>query len=462
MADDEVNMRWALQRALQTAGYEVETAEDGQSAVEQALGDCPDLVLLDYKMPRLNGLDALKKLKSHYPNLLVILMTAHGSTPNAVEAMKAGAYDYIMKPFDIEELLLTVAKGLEVENLRQQVDYLKEEVNDRSGWGQFVGTSAPMTQVYKLVEQVAPTSATVLIQGESGTGKELVAHAIHALSPRRDRSFIRVNCAALPEALLESELFGHEKGAFTGAIARKAGRFELADGGTLFLDEIGELSPHVQVRLLRVLQERSFERVGGEKTITVDVRIITATNRDLCVEMQEGRFREDLFYRLNVFPLTVPPLRERSDDIPLLVNHFLAVYSQGQDKRLTPDALEALLNYTWPGNVRELQNFVERMVIICPGREIGREYLPQLILSPRLGRESAQINLPPQGISLEQLEKSLLQQAIEQTKGNQSKAARLLGLSRYSFLYRLSKHQIDAHHQEEVGTGKQKNPTKES
>lgn len=443
VADDETNMRWALQRALSKAGYEVETAEDGQSAVEKALVERPDLVLLDLKMPRLNGLEALKQLKDNYPDLLVIMMTAHGSTPNAVDAMKAGAYDYIMKPFDIEELLLNIAKALVVGKLRQQIDYLQNEVNGRSGWGQFIGTSAPMRQVYKLVERVAATSATVLIHGESGTGKELVAHAIHMLSPRRDSGFISVNCAALPETLLESELFGHEKGAFTGAVSRKAGRFELANGGTIFLDEIGELPQHVQAKLLRVLQERNFVRVGGEKTVSVDVRIIAASNRDLLREMAEGLFREDLYYRLSVFPISLPPLRERRDDIPLLIEHFLKMYAPGQNRKLTSAALGRLCSYSWPGNVRELQNFVERMVIICPDKEIGEKCLPDFVTTHRQEQGGIDYKLPPEGLSLEQLEKSFLQQAIEQTNGNQSKAARLLGLSRYSFLYRLGKYDID-------------------
>jgi len=303
-----------------------------------------------------------------------------------------------------------------------------------------------MKAVKHLVERVALTPATVLIQGESGTGKELVAHAIHTLSPRVDGPFIRVNCAALTETLLESELFGHEKGAFTGAHARKTGRFELADGGTLFLDEIGELSFNVQAKLLRVLQERTFERVGGEKTIKVDVRIIAATNRDLLKEAQEGRFREDLYYRLSVFPISIPPLRDRQEDIPYLANHFLKkLRDYGQTKTLSPEVLTQLLAYDWPGNVRELENVVERMVIVSQGEVIGLEGLPVLSTPSKEKKVPEPFELPPEGVSLEELEKSFLQQALEQTGGNQSQAAKRLGLSRHAFLYRLEKYGIDPH-----------------
>jgi len=444
IADDEANMRWVLERALSKAGYDVETAEDGQLALDRALAERPDLVLVDLKMPRMDGLSVLKTLKEHYPDLLIVLMTAHGSTATAVEAMKAGAHDYLMKPFDIEELLITVSKAFEVESLREQVDYLKGEVQ-RAGW-QLVGSSDSMKAVKHLVERVALTPATVLIQGESGTGKELVAQAIHALSPRVNGPFIRVNCAALTETLLESELFGHEKGAFTGALARRTGRFELADGGTLFLDEIGELSFNVQAKLLRVLQERTFERVGGEKTIKVDVRIITATNRDLLKEAQEGRFREDLYYRLSVFPISIPPLRERREDIPYLADHFLKkLKTYGQSKTLGQGVLTQLIAYDWPGNVRELENVVERMVIISQGAVIGAEGLPVFNTISKEEKGPGPFVLPPEGVSLEELEKSFLQQAMEQTGGNQSQAAKRLGLSRHAFLYRIEKYGIDPH-----------------
>lgn len=443
IADDEANMRWVLERALSKAGYDVETAEDGQLVLDRALVERPDLVLLDLKMPKMDGLTLLRKLKEHYPDLMIVMMTAHGSTATAVEAMKAGAHDYLMKPFDIEELLITVSKVFEVESLREQVDYLKGEVQS-DGW-QLVGNSDAMQAVKHLVERVANTPATVLIQGESGTGKELVAHAIHTLSPRVNGPFIRVNCAALTETLLESELFGHEKGAFTGAHARKTGRFELADGGTLFLDEIGELSFNVQAKLLRVLQERTFERVGGEKTIKVDVRIITATNRDLLKEAQEGRFREDLYYRLNVFPISIPPLRERREDVPDLAGHFLKkLRTYGQSKTFGPGVLTQLKAYDWPGNVRELENVVERMAIISQGAVIG---VDGLLVYNRSKKEKGTglFVLPREGVSLEEIEKSFLQQAMEQTGGNQSQAAKRLGLSRHAFLYRLEKFGIDPH-----------------
>lgn len=444
IADDEANMRWVLERALSKAGYDVETVEDGQLALDRALAERPDLVLVDLKMPKRDGLSVLRTLKEHYPDLLIVMMTAHGSTATAVEAMKAGAHDYLMKPFDIDELLITVSKAFEVESLREQVDYLKGEA--QSGGWQLVGKSDAMQAVKHLVERVSLTPATVLIQGESGTGKELVALAIHTLSPRVNEPFIRVNCAALTETLLESELFGHEKGAFTGAHARKKGRFELADGGTLFLDEIGELSFSVQAKLLRVLQERTFERVGGEKTIKVDVRIITATNRDLLKEAKEGRFREDLYYRLNVFPISVPPLRERREDISLLTEHFLGkLKTYGGSKTLGPGVVTHLMAYDWPGNVRELENVVERMVIISQGAVIGMDSLPLFETSSKSVKNSEFFVLPTAGVSLEKIEKSFLQQAMEQTGGNQSQAAKRLGLSRHAFLYRLEKYGIDPH-----------------
>jgi len=444
IADDEANMRWVLERTLSKAGYDVETAEDGQLALDRALAERPDLVLVDLKMPKLDGLSVLRKLKEHYPDLMIVMMTAHGSTASAIEAMKAGAHDYLMKPFDVEELLITISKAFEVERLREQVDYLKGEVQSNS-W-QLVGNSEVMQKVKHLVERVALTPATVLIQGESGTGKELVANAIHTLSPRVEGPFIRVNCAALTETLLESELFGHEKGAFTGAHARKTGRFELAEGGTLFLDEIGELSLNVQAKLLRVLQERTFERVGGEKTIKVDVRIIAATNRDLLKETQEGRFREDLYYRLSVFPISIPPLRERQEDIPYLAEHFLKkLRNYGQSKTLGSGVLNQLMAYSWPGNVRELENVIERMVIISSGTVIGADGLSVIKTPSTKEKGPCPFVLPSEGVSLEEIEKSFLQQAMEQTGGNQSQAAKRLGLSRHAFLYRLEKYGIDSH-----------------
>ena len=444
VADDEANMRWVLERALTKAGYDVETVGDGQLALDRALAERPDLVLVDLKMPKMDGLSVLRTLKEHYPDLLMVMMTAHGSTATAVEAMKAGAHDYLMKPFDIDELLITVAKAFEVESLREQVEYLRGEAQ-HGGW-KLVGDSDSMQAVKHLAERVAPTPATVLIQGESGTGKELVAQAIHAISARVGRPFIRVNCAALTETLLESELFGHEKGAFTGAHARKTGRFELADRGTLFLDEIGELSFNVQAKLLRVLQERSFERVGGEKTIQVDVRIIAATNRDLLKEAQEGRFREDLYYRLNVFPISLPPLRDHREDISSLTEHFLEkLRTYGGIKTLSTEVLSQLMTYTWPGNVRELENIVERMVIISRGAVIGMDSLPLFNTFSKSAKNPEAFILPPEGVSLEEIEKSLLQQAMEQTGGNQSHAAKRLGLSRHAFLYRIEKYGIDPH-----------------
>ncbi len=444
--DDEKNMRWALERALKGQGHEVFQAEDGNKGLDTALNLRPDLVILDLKMPGIDGLSVLSALKEQAPEIMVIMITAHGSTATAVEAMKLGAFDYINKPFDIDELNLTVAKALEVEQLKAKVLRLEHEVTQRYSFQNIIGKSQSMQHIFALIERVADASATVLIQGESGTGKELVARALHYSSSRKNNPFIQVNCAALPEGLLESELFGHEKGAFTGAIAQRQGRFELADGGTIFLDEIGEISPHVQVKLLRVLQEKSFERVGGQHTLKVDVRIIAATNKDLGLEMREGRFREDLFYRLNVIPLKMPSLRERKEDIPLLVEHFLRKYdTKGRITTVEPAALKLLVEYSWPGNIRELENTVERLAIVAPGTVIeGKDIPAELRFSPYIPGQAVRFVLPEGGLDLEQVEKEFITQALERAQGNKSKAAKLLGLTRHTLLYRLDKYNIQS------------------
>ncbi|HEX3015344.1 MAG TPA: sigma-54 dependent transcriptional regulator [Desulfobacteria bacterium] len=439
--DDEKNMRWALERALKAEKYELYQAEDGRSGLETALTLKPDAVILDLKMPGMDGLSVLSELKAKEPDIMVIMITAHGSTASAVEAMKRGAYDYINKPFDIDELKLVVAKALEVGQLRSKVQTLESEISERYSFHNIVGKSQAMQHIFDLVERVSDTTATVLIQGESGTGKELVARALHYAGERKHGPFIQVNCAALPENLLESELFGHERGAFTGAIAQRQGRFELAHGGTIFLDEIGEINPHIQVKLLRVLQERAFERVGGQHTLRVDVRVIAATNRDLTQEMREGRFREDLFYRLNVIPIRMPSLRERKEDIPLLVDHFLHKYDQkGRITGISPAALKALVNYAWPGNIRELENTIERMAIVSPGPVIEHADIPPELMERAVSGKKMIVTLPDEGINLEELEQNLLAQALELAQGNKTKAARLLGLTRHTLLYRLEKY----------------------
>jgi len=440
VVDDEKNMRWAIERSLKPLGYEIFQAEDGQVGLEQALTIRPDLVLLDMKMPGMDGISFLSALKQKEAGIIVIMITAHGSTATAVEAMKLGAYDYINKPFDIEELKLVIAKALEVGDLKSKVQRLENEISDRYSFHNIIGKSEAMQKIYHLIEQVVDTSANILVQGESGTGKELVARALHYAGERKRGPFIQVNCAALPESLLESELFGHEKGAFTGAVEQRQGRFERANGGTIFLDEIGEIAQHVQVKLLRVLQERSFERVGGQHTIKVDVRVIAATNRDLAKEMREGRFREDLFYRLNVIPFKMPSLRERKEDIPLLIEHFLHKYDKkGLIKSISTAANKVLVEYPWPGNIRELENTIERLAIVSPGPVLEVKDLPLELVNPQGSMPTANIVLPSEGINLEELEKDLLEQALHLAQGNKTRAAKLLGLTRHTLLYRLEK-----------------------
>jgi len=456
--DDEKNMRWALSRALRSEGLEILTAGSGPEGLALLREEKPDLVLLDLKLPGLDGLSVLRQIKAEMPLVAVIIMTAYGSIETAVEAIKAGAYDYITKPFDLEAVKLVLARALQNQSLTKEVAYLRRELETRYSFQNIVGKSAKMRQVFDLIERVADSQATVLIQGESGTGKELVARALHYLSARRTGPFVAVSCAALPETLLESELFGHEKGAFTGALTRRIGRFEMANGGTLFLDEVGELTPAVQVKLLRVLQERSFERLGGTERITVDVRIIAATNRNLEQAMREGKFRQDLYYRLNVVPITLPPLRERKEDIPLLVQHFLAKFSRtnphsnvlppeggpvpsGGHFKMAPAALAALMNYSWPGNVRELENVLERACLLCAGRVITRQCLPaEILAAEERGCNGFALEIPEEGLDLEELEKHLILKAMEKSGGNQTQAARLLHLSRYALLYRLEKY----------------------
>ncbi|MCX8007778.1 MAG: sigma-54 dependent transcriptional regulator [Coriobacteriia bacterium] len=429
IVDDEKNMRWVLGEALRSAGYETVEAADGKEALAAVADAPPDLMVLDHKMPAPDGMEVLKRVRAKGLTFPIIMLTAHGNVQTAVEAMKAGATEYLTKPFDLEELKLVIEKALRTGDLAAEVERLRAEVGKEYDVEGIVAGSAKMLSVLETVKKVAPTNATVMIYGESGTGKELIARAIHQLSPRSQRPFVSVSAGALPETLLESELFGYEKGAFTGAMQAKPGRFELANGGTIFLDEIGDISPAVQVKLLRVLQERVFERLGGTRSIEVDVRVVAATNRDLQELIAEGSFREDLYYRLNVVPISLPPLRDRPEDIPRLIAHFLEKMNAGR-KRISPEAMQALVDYKWPGNVRELENTVERMVILSQGEEIGVDDLPAEVRSGVVlqGGERCFV-LPESGIDLEEVEMDLIVQALERTGRNLPRAAKLLGLT---------------------------------
>jgi len=439
--DDEEHMCWALDRAMRQEGYQTEVAYRGRDGLDKIRLESPSLVILDLRLPDMDGLEVLKEAKAMNPKLPVIMLTAHGTIETAIEAMKIGAADYITKPFDLEELKLVIKQNLLVIQLETEVTFLRSELTGK--YGNIIAQSKIMQDIIALIQRVAHSSASVLITGESGTGKEVAAVSIHQNSPRHNRPFITVNCAALPEQLLESELFGHERGAFTGATARKLGRFELADKGTIFLDEIAEMSLNMQAKLLRVLQEKSFERVGGTETLSVDVRVIAATNRELGEAIKKGTFREDLFYRLNVIHIHLPPLRERKDDIPLLAQHFLQKYGHVyQVGDISSAAMELLCSYHWPGNVRELQNVIERSAIICGDSKIEPKHLPRELNAPRYSSSNVVIDFPDKGISLEELEKELILKALDKSGGNQTKAAQLLGITRSALLYRSQKHDI--------------------
>ncbi len=445
IVDDEKNIRSGLAMAMELEGYETLTAEDGAAAWALMGKKNVDLVITDLRMPNLSGEQLLQKITSAYPRLPVIILTGHGTIETAVDAMRRGAIDFFTKPVELDRLSLVVKKALSTTDLYAEHERLKEEVatlKARNRYDRIVGKSQKMVSLMETVAQVAPTRASVLITGESGVGKELVADAIHELGSRSKGPFVKVHCAALSESLLESELFGHEKGSFTGAIAQKKGRFELADGGTIFLDEIGEIDSATQVKLLRVLQEKVFERVGGEKSITVDVRVVCATNRDLLKEIEKGNFREDLYYRLNVVHLDVPPLRERKDDIPLLMTTFLSQFNQENDKRLegfSNGAKKALLAYEWPGNIRELRNCIESAVVLSRSSVIEVEDLPP---SVRLADKSSQLSLDV-GITLAEAEKQLILSTLVMCGGNKTRAAEVLGIGRKTLHRKLQEYQID-------------------
>jgi len=465
VVDDDPSMRYSLNRMLEGQGLGVSLAKNGIEALERFAQDQPDLVVMDIKMPGQNGLEVLKEIKGKDPKALVILMTAFGTTETAIEAMKFGAFDYILKPFDIPQMRGLVGRALEVSRMMKNMVSLPDREKTEAAEETIVGSSPVMQQIYKMIGQVAPTEVTALLRGESGTGKELVARAIYHHSRRADKPFLPVNCAAIPETLLESELFGHEKGSFTGALTRRIGKFEQCQGGTIFLDEIGDMTPATQAKILRVLQDKQFERLGGSERVTVDVRLIVATHKDLEKAIREGTFRQDLYYRLKVVTLHLPPLRERKEDIPELVRYFLQRFRVDVNREvldISPKALEKLMRYPWPGNVRELENAVKRAMVIAKGHTLlaedfllegaGEEMGPaeHLDLEERLRirmepvfKELQELSRRSPGADLmSELEKILIKRALQETKGNQVQAAVLLGISRNTLRSKIERYRI--------------------
>ncbi|GFE61295.1 sigma-54 dependent transcriptional regulator [Geobacter sp. AOG2] len=447
IVDDELSMREFLAILLEREGYQVAVAANAEEALGQIDGSLFDLVISDVQMPGLNGIDLLARIKQTAPDTAVLMVTAFTAADQAVEAMKLGAYDYISKPFKNEEIKILISKALEKQGLKRENTILRQEVAHRDGFCGIIGKSARMRELFDMIQKVASSQSSVLILGESGTGKELAARAIHECSPRKAKPFVAVNCGAIPESLIESELFGHKKGAFTGAVADRPGLFEQAEGGTLFLDEIGELPLLLQTKLLRVLQEREFRRVGDAKVYKADVRVLTASNRDLDEDIKNGGFREDLYYRINVVQIVMPPLRERIEDIPLLVEHFCRKLHPDTPASVSPGALKALMNYGFPGNIRELENIVERSLIL-DSELISEGNLPKQVAAGRAPCLSADVTIPDEGMFLEplleNLERQYLLKALEKTGGAKKKAAELLGMSFRSFRYRLAKLGMDS------------------
>jgi two-component system response regulator AtoC len=448
IADDHDSLRRGLAQAIAEAGHEVEEAPNGNAAIEKLHEGFFDVIVSDLKMGGSTGLDVLKTAKTLHPSCAVILMTAFGSVSTAVEAMKSGAFDYVQKPFEIEEMEVKIAKALEMRRMQHQIDYLRHAQGDIYDFDRIIGSSGALESVLGVVRKVAKSNTTVLVRGETGTGKELIAGAVHHNSHRSARSFIKVNCAALQENLLESELFGHEKGAFTSADKQRIGRFEQADGGTLFLDEIGDMSPNTQAKILRVLQEHEFERLGGTRTIKVDVRLIAATNRDLSTMVANGQFREDLYYRLNVVTIEMPALRERKEDIPALANFFIRRFSGELKKKIQgpeTEALKLLMRYHWPGNIRELENAIERAMLLAEGTHIAVEDLRLGDTgSPGSSRENASVvKIPPTGIPLEEVERLALIEALKMSNWVQKDAAELLAISPRVMNYKIKTLGID-------------------
>ncbi len=445
IVDDDAAHRTMLKVNLLQAGYKIIEADDGDQVLPVLLKEPVDLILMDLKMERMDGIEAIRLLRTEHRVEPIIVITAFSSVESAVEAMKHGAIDYITKPVDIEALKLKVEKALDVEGLREENRELRKRLGEKFDFGNIIGRSPAMQKVFETLALVAPSDATVLINGESGTGKELIAGALHHNSKRKDGPFIKVNCAALHENLLESELFGHEKGAFTGAESRRPGRFELADGGTLFLDEIGDMSLPTQAKILRVLQEGELERLGGNQTLRVNVRMVAATHRDLNKMVEEESFRQDLFFRLSVVPVELPPLRERTEDIPALADFFLQHYCTKNKKDIKgfhPQALVLLVRYSWPGNVRELENTIERAVILCLGEQITPRELPPQMLPEDFQQVAVSSSSSGGGLTLKDMEKETIRATLERTGGNKSRAAKLLGIARQTLLNKLKEYEL--------------------
>ena len=455
VVDDDESLRRVMQMQLEEAGYEVSVAchgADGLNLIEDIM---PALVITDLKMPGISGLDLLRKLRADHPETTVIMITAFGTVSTAVEAMKAGAYDYITKPVDYEQLMLIVNRAMERGQLMAEVETLRANLDQKYGFESIVGRSKSLLRVLEMASRVARRDSTVLIAGDTGTGKELLSRAIHQNSARKDQAFVTINCGAIPKDLLESELFGHTKGSFTGAMAPKRGKVEAADGGTLFLDEVGELPLELQVKLLRLIQNGEIEKVGATGTTNVNVRIIAATHRNLQALIDDGAFREDLYYRLAVIPLTLPPLRERIDDIPELVQYLFLKAKQKHNLpqlRLPASLLPYFSGYGWPGNVRELENVIERLVVLAVGDEISLADLPDFLQRQRPRADAIELNLPPGGISLERVERDLIVRALENFNWNQTQAARYLDISRRTLIYRMEKFGITKEHEEDTDT----------
>ena len=446
IVEDEKSMREVLKILLEGEGYDVVTASDGLAGIACLDNDIFDLVVTDVKMPKVDGFEVLKKIKEISPDTIVIMITAFGTKDSAIEAMKLGAYDYISKPFNIDEIRLIVKKAIEKKREHVELSLLRQKVDASYAIENIIGQSPKMQELFRIIPRIAQSNSNVLITGESGSGKELVAHAMHNLSLRKEKNFVTINCAAFPEGLLESELFGHMKGSFTGAMYNKQGLFEIADGGSIFLDEIAEMPTSLQAKLLRVLENGTFRRIGGTTDITVDVRVISATNKELKEEIATGRFREDLYYRLNVVPVMMPPLRDRKEDIPLLINHFLG-RTADKPKKITPEAMKLMIDYAWKGNVRELENVIERVALLTDKDEITPANLPPEVANQGRSDVKSLAGLTDEGIDLEQLivdiEKTYLLQALDKTNGIKTDAAKMLGLSFRSFRHRLQKYGIN-------------------
>ncbi len=453
IVDDEESMREFLSIMLEKEGYSVKRASNAKEALRMIEKDIFALVITDIKMPGMDGIQLLAEVRKCSPDTQVLMITAFGSTDTAVEAMKKGAIDYVIKPFKVDEMKIIIRNALEKKRLEEENTLLKQELFSLAGLDQIVGKSEAMLDVFQVVQKTSNSKSNVLITGESGTGKELAARAIHQLSPRAERPFVAINCGALPENLLESELFGYQRGAFTGAVENKKGLFEVADGGTIFLDEIGELFPTMQVKLLRVIQEQEFRRVGGIENICVDVRVIAASNQDFEKMVKEKRFREDLYYRLNVIPIELPPLRKRKEDIPLLVKHFLNKFSSNGVVTISRDCMELLSRHEWKGNVRELENVIERAMVMCQGDRITVENLPQNIVKKTETIDHLSMEIPEEGVDfdrmIEDVEKDLLLKALQKAGWVKKEAARILNMSFRSFRYKLSKYGIGKEEQKD-------------